>query len=212
MEFRVNDCATFSSDAVFYLDAFQIPAVDHYKYLGVPFNQYGIDQEMLLSQVKKKVNSAYWTMFKIGFHWNEYCIYNASNLLKTFITSITQYFLPFFSSTYINKLQSIVYQVARRYFNTKKTVSRVKLFCILGIQDFKIRHINALKTNYRLVKDNNITIPEHLSRLPSCCLKQSALYSSNNDNASFDKPVLPYFIGKVSRNQEKILSNLLLNR
>ena len=123
------------------------------------------------------------------------------------IRSTVQYYLPYLDSVHFKKVESRLYQVARRYVHSHKKISKDKLFNLLGCRPLiDIQHDAQVKVGSKATE----ILPPMSDYLPRCALQTCLMKLGDGLKDSKDNEVLPWFIGKVSRHCKKVLTNIIL--
>eukprot|EP00834_Sanchytrium_tribonematis_P002484 NODE_77_length_23806_cov_0.393892.p12 type:complete len:161 gc:universal NODE_77_length_23806_cov_0.393892:4642-4160(-) len=107
MSVSISKCGSFNSSTLKIQNS-NNSLVNSYKYLGVLLKKDGISQKDLLQFTKRRIDTIFHSGKSFGF--KNYCLYNASIYLKTFIRSTIEYYIPLMNLTHFKQLNRHIYK------------------------------------------------------------------------------------------------------
>eukprot|EP00834_Sanchytrium_tribonematis_P006113 NODE_422_length_7706_cov_0.257229.p5 type:complete len:199 gc:universal NODE_422_length_7706_cov_0.257229:3704-4300(+) len=151
MSCDIIKCGTFNTDRLVLMNQ-QIPLKDEYKYLGVMFSKFGVDQEKLLELIQRKINLHFNCAPRFGFSNYGYSLYNCGIYFKTFLRSTIEYYICLLNLKNFKKIKSLLYSHIKRYFQTKSTISCNKALNLL-CEPFETRYNNQRSKIYNKLNE-----------------------------------------------------------
>ena len=120
-----------------------------FKYLGIFFNEKGIDTDACVDRLGKSIDKAAGALFAIGLEPHNYPLHIIANHFRVFVRSCGEYALAILPLTkaQLDTLESHQYRAIRRLLKSNTRVSRIKLLTCLGLETVTLRY-NVLSAKW----------------------------------------------------------------
>ena len=127
-----------------------------FRYLGITFNERGIDIDACVSRLCESIDKAVVALSAIGLAPYNYPLHIIANHFRVFVRSCGEYALAILplSERHVTKLETHQYNGIKALLGIRASVSRLKLLASLGLETVRLRY-NVLSAKWLYDVENH---------------------------------------------------------